>query len=148
MNAARAEQSVDMPLPADIARVRPRRQRIGMNITDLAKEAGVSRDTLSDLEAGTKRPHPETVDKVLAALDRIEQEVGLDDDSLPGVRPIGDPADDLYEVAIEDGTRRVVVKGRPKDAQERQEIADTAARLMREAEADARRSDTGGRAVP
>ena len=150
MNVAYAEQSVDMPLPADVARVRPRRQRIGMKIAELAEEAGVSRDTLSDLETGKKRPHPETVEKVLAALDRIEHEVGLDEDTPPlpdGVRPIGDPADDLYEVAIEDGTRRVVVKGRPKDAAERQEIAETAMRLLREAEADARRAGRG-RAVP
>ena len=120
-----------------------------MTITDLAQEAGISRDTLSDLEAGNKRPHPETVDKVIAALDRIEQEVGLDEHTLPeGVRPIGDPADDLYEVAIEDGTRRVVVKGRPKDAQERREIEAAAVRLLREAEADAHRAATRGRAVP
>lgn len=115
MRATREEQSAAMR--ADGARVRARRQRMGMNIVDLATEAGISRDTLSDLEAGNKKPHPDTVAKVLGALGRLEEEMGLDDDSLPpGARRIGDPMDDLVEFTVEGHSGiRAVVKGPIRD---------------------------------
>lgn len=107
------EQSRHMPRPEDVAQVRPRRNRLGMKINELAQEAGISRDTLSDLEAGNKKPQPDTVNKVLTALDRIEREVGLNPETTPlppGVRPVGDPTYDLVEFTIEGnfGVRAVV----------------------------------------
>jgi transcriptional regulator with XRE-family HTH domain len=93
-----------------------------MNITELAQEAGISRDTLSDLEAGNKRPQTDTVDKVTAALDRIEREVGMDVPPLPeGARRIGNPADDLVEFTVEGNFGvRAVVKGPIRDLDELQ----------------------------
>lgn len=111
MNAAHAEQSPPVTANEDVEQVRRRRQRIGMKITELAQEAGISRDTLSDLEAGNKRPHADTVEKVLVALERLETEMGMDAPPLPpGARYLGDPADDLIEFVIEgtDGIRAVV----------------------------------------
>lgn len=109
------EQSV--PMRTDVGQVKARRLRLGYNITDMATEAGISRDTLSDLEAGNKRPHPDTLTKVLTALDRLEREIGLDAGSLPpGARRIGDPADDLVEFTIEGNFGvRAVVKGPVRD---------------------------------
>lgn len=132
MVVTNGEQSRSVQQPEPVARVRARRQRIGMKITDLATEAGVTRDTLSDLEAGNTRPHPDTVAKVLGALDRIEKEVGLDEASAPplpeGARYLGDPADQLVEISIEGNLGiRVVVKGPIRDIAE---IRRTAAELI------------------
>lgn len=127
-------------------RIAERRTRLGLSVSALARAAGVDRGRLAKIEDGTAaNVRPATIGAIDRALDEIEaqREAPLPE----GVRPIGDPADDLYEVAIEDGTRRVVVKGRPRDAQERREIEQAAVRLLREAEADARRAGRG-RAIP
>lgn len=128
-------------------RIAERRTRLGLSVSALARAAGVDRGRLAKIEDGTAaKVRPATIGAIERALDELE--AAKREAPLPeGVRPIGDPADDLYEVAIEDGTRRVVVKGRPKDARERQEIAETAMRLLREAEADSRRAGRG-RAAP
>lgn len=60
------------------AQVRARRERLGMAIRDLATEAEVSRDTLSDMESGAKDFRQATLGKVLRALDRLETEMGID----------------------------------------------------------------------
>lgn len=59
------------------AQVRARRERLGMAIRDLATEAEVSRDTLSDMESGAKDFRQATLGKVLRALDRLEAEMGI-----------------------------------------------------------------------
>lgn len=122
MTATDEQQSV--PMKTDGTRVRARRLRMGMSIVDLAGEAGVSRDTLSDLEAGNKRPHPDTVTKVLSALDRLEEEMGIDGPLPAGAHRIGDPADDLIEFTIEGtGGIRAVVKGPIRNMEELQAAA-------------------------
>ena len=109
------EQSV--PMRTDVGQVTTRRDRLGYTIAELAAEAGVDPDTLSDLEAGRRRPQVSTLNKVLAALDRLEKEVGLDASSLPpGARSIGNPEDDLVEFSIEGNFGvRAVVKGPVRD---------------------------------
>jgi transcriptional regulator with XRE-family HTH domain len=100
----------------DVGQVKARRLRLGYNITDFAAEAGISRDTLSDLEAGNKRPHPDTLAKVLDALERLEREMGVGAPLPAGARRIGDPADDLVEFSIEGNFGvRAVVKGPIRD---------------------------------
>lgn len=92
-------------------RVQERRERLRISKSELAREAGVNRDTLTDLEAGKGRPHPTTVEKIDEALTKLEQESGLE--ALPAPRPIGDPKDNLVEVNIlgPDGAVRAVVRG-------------------------------------
>ena len=58
--------------------VRERRLRLGMTLDDLATEVGVSPDTISDYETGKRKPRELTVAEVLAALDRIAQQAGID----------------------------------------------------------------------
>lgn len=57
-------------------RVKARRQRLGMHVTDLAREAGVNRNTLSALEAGSSFNRT-TLTKVERVLDQSETECGL-----------------------------------------------------------------------
>lgn len=76
MTVAYEEQSRVVRNDGD--RVRARREQMGLNVTDMAKEAGVSRDTLSDLESGKRAPHPSTLAKVVEALTRLEEEMGMD----------------------------------------------------------------------
>lgn len=97
---------------SDGAEVKRRRKRIGMTVEDLAAEADVSRDTLSDYEKGVRKPHPSTVRKVREALERIEHETGLD---APGRS--GDIIE--FEVSGDYGVR-VVVRGPIRDADELQ----------------------------
>lgn len=120
MTVASGEQSG--PMRTDVGQVTARRTRLGYTIAELAGEAGVDPDTLSDLEAGKRRPQPRTLDKVLAALDRLEAEVGLDPASLPpGTRRIGEPKDDLVEFTVEGNFGvRAVVKGPIRDLDELQ----------------------------
>lgn len=59
-------------------RIRARRLHLGMSIDDLAREAGVSPDTLGDFEAGKRRPRALTMSKVVAGLERIEEGAGID----------------------------------------------------------------------
>lgn len=109
------------PMRTDVGQVKARRQRLGYTITELASNAGISRDTLSDLEAGNKKPHPDTVDKVLDALDRLEEEVGMNAPLPDGARRIGDPKDDLVEFTVEGNFGvRAVVKGPIRDLEELQ----------------------------
>jgi transcriptional regulator with XRE-family HTH domain len=146
MLAVREATSVAAVTEGAGQRIAERRTRLGLSVRALAQVAGVDRGRLAKIEDGTAtNVRAATIGAIERALDELEAQR---ETPLPeGVRSIGDPADDLYEVALEEGGRRVVVKGRPKDAQERQEIADTAMRLLREAEADVRRAGRG-RAVP
>lgn len=59
------------------AEVKTRRERLGLTIRDLAAEAGVSRDTISDLESGRKDFRQLTLSKIQRALDRLEEEAGI-----------------------------------------------------------------------
>ena len=77
MSAMRAEQSAPVR-PVTGREIAARRKRIGLRQKDLAEQAEVSRDTISDWERGTRRPQVQTVEAVVAALDRLEEEMGID----------------------------------------------------------------------
>lgn len=65
------------PMRTDGPEVTKRRERLGMEIYELADEAHVNRDTLSDWEAGNTKPQTRTVNKVMRTLDRLEEEMGI-----------------------------------------------------------------------
>lgn len=60
-------------------RIRERRTRLGMTVKDLAERAGVDRGRLAKLEAGEPAIRATTIGAVEAALDRIEEETGMND---------------------------------------------------------------------
>lgn len=101
---------------SDGEEIRRRRKRIGLSISELAQEAGISRDTLSDLESG-KNPNPResTVDKLDATLTKLEGESGLDTPAATS-----DPHGLIeFEVKGDFGVS-VVVRGPVEDADELQ----------------------------
>lgn len=105
--------------------VRARRVRLGMTIDQLADEAGVDADTLGDYESGRRNPRDITKQKVASALERLEEETGLN----------APPPEDVLSFDVQtDGGFRVVVKGPMKDADEvRRQVSE----LLR----DMRRTD-------
>lgn len=112
--------------------VRRRRKRIGMSIEELAAEAQVSRDTLSDYEGEIRKPQPDTRRKVREALERIEHETGMDDPGRGG---------DIIEFEVSgDFGVRVVVRGPIRDAEELQRSVGA---LVREIRASGPGSVTG-----
>ena len=122
-------ESVDMTIVQG-AEVRARRLRLGMTIEQLADEADVSADTLGDFEAGKRQPRELTLSKVAAALDRIEEEVGIDAPT-PGAGVVS------FDVSAEGGFH-VVVKGPIADADKLREQVTAIIREMRN------RDDTQG----
>jgi DNA-binding XRE family transcriptional regulator len=58
-------------------RVTERRERLKLNKSELAKESGVHRDTITDIENG-KGFQAATMGKIDETLTRLEQEAGLD----------------------------------------------------------------------
>lgn len=107
--------------------VRARRLRLGMTIEDLAREAKVSPDTLSDFEGGVRQPRDLTVSKILSALDRIEVETGMDDPALDLAQQGGLVS---FDVQAEGGFH-VVVKGPVADADLLREQVTAIIREMR-----------------
>ena len=71
------------------ASVRARRERLGMDIVELAAEAGVAKDTLGDGEAGRRKLRPATWGKITRALDRLEAEAGVNAPRVVSTEPIG-----------------------------------------------------------
>jgi transcriptional regulator with XRE-family HTH domain len=121
-------QSANVNQSADIGEdVRSRRERLRMTISELAAEAGISRDTLSDLEVGAKTPQPKTVGKVLDALARVETEVyGATGVDVPAATPT--TAEQMEIVVEGDLGVRVTVKGPISD---REALVDSVAKIMR-----------------
>lgn len=107
------------------SQVRARRERLGMGIRDLAREAGVSRDTLSDMESGTKDFRQTTLAKVMRALDRIEEEAGFDAPP-PATEESGHVV--RFEVKGVYGADALVVEGPIEDIAELEAAVD---RIMR-----------------
>lgn len=105
--------------------VRQRREALHMTIEQLAAEASVSADTLSDFETGARRTQYTKVRKIAEALERLEEDAGI---TAPAARHPGGSDRDLIEVEY-DGTR-VFVRGPVAD---RDAIAEMASRLIREA---------------
>lgn len=58
------------------SRITERRERLKLNKVELAKESGVHRDTITDIEAG-KGFQAATMAKLDEALTRLEQEAGI-----------------------------------------------------------------------
>jgi transcriptional regulator with XRE-family HTH domain len=67
----------------DRARIRARRERLGMSLRDLEKESGVNRATIASVETGDKNVRSASVKAITAALDRIEGEISGPYDSDP-----------------------------------------------------------------
>lgn len=136
MAGGNAEQSAGMENEG--RRVRERRLRLGMTIDDLASEADVSPDTLGDFEAGNRTPRELTVSKVLSALDRIEEEVGLHAPPQPAQpSPLGEGFIE-FDVSGDFGVH-IIVKGPVTDADilQRQVIG-----IIREIRAEQGKGDT------
>lgn len=120
-----AEQS--RPMRTDGADVTRRRERLKFEIYELADEAGVNRDTLSDWESGkTKRPQTETVNKVLSTLDRLEQEMGFN--APPARHPENEEHLVRFTVKGVYGAEALVVEGPVDDIAELEAAVD---RIMR-----------------
>lgn len=77
MTITYAEQSTPVRTPGG-RDIKVRRERLGLKGYELADHAGINKDTLSDWERGKRNPHPDTVKAVVAALARLEEEMGID----------------------------------------------------------------------
>ena len=67
------------------ARIKQRRERLGLSGRQLEKESGINRQTIADAEAGKTSVRPTTLRVIEAALDRLEEEVSGPYDSEHGV---------------------------------------------------------------
>src|SRR5689334_10955415 len=112
--------------------VRLRRERLGMDKSQLAREAGVSRETLAAIERG-EGFRRSTLTKIEHALDEAEKEAGLEAAPLPAppAAQSGSATSDPHVVTIR-GTRGgdidVVVSGPIGDIDK---LAETVERLLR-----------------
>jgi transcriptional regulator with XRE-family HTH domain len=96
--------------------VEARRVKLGMSVKALAETAGVDRSRVVAIEAGEPTVRAATLGAVMAALDRLEDEMGMRDADHPSTRAIGDPSEDLVEFTIEGNFGvRAVVKGPVRD---------------------------------
>lgn len=117
--------------------VRERRERLGMNVTDLAREAGISRDTLGDFEAGTKGFHAATLGKVMRALDAAELEAfGASGQDVPAPTPGGATYETIEFVVEGDFGVKVTVKGPIRDRGELEQSVANIIRSIREGRDD------------
>lgn len=103
------------------ARVKARREKLGMKVKPLADAAGVDRGRLGLFEEGAVEPTDTWIRRVEGALDRLEHEMWLDDDT-----------DDLVEFTIEGNFGvRAAVKGPIRDIDKLREAAAQFARELR-----------------
>jgi transcriptional regulator with XRE-family HTH domain len=124
MTITYAEQSIPVR-PSSGRDIKARRDRIGLTIKELAGRAEVSRDTLSDWERGARNPQSETVEAVLAALDQLEEEMGITAPA-PGQGP--SPGLVRFEVTGVYGADALVVEGPVENIAELEAMID---RIMR-----------------
>lgn len=127
VTAMAAAQSRPVRAVAGGSDVRARRERIGLKIYELADEAGVHKDTLADWERGRRNPNPDTVQAVLAALDRIEEEMGIDEPVPPPATKAA-PGMVRFEVTGVYGADALVVEGPVESIAELEAAID---RIMR-----------------
>lgn len=93
-------------------RIRDRRSALGMSQEDLAREAGVNRDTVGAIENGLGFRRS-SLTKIEEALSRIEKEAGMDAPAVSGAE-----GSDLIEFDVTgDFGVHVVVKGPVRDAE-------------------------------
>jgi transcriptional regulator with XRE-family HTH domain len=123
MTLTYAEESIPVR-PSTGRDIKARRDRIGLTIKELAELAGVSRDTLSDWERGARDPQAKTVDLVLDALDRLEDEMGIK------APPAHGPSPGMlrFEVTGVYGADALVVEGPVENLAELEAMID---RIMR-----------------
>lgn len=106
------------------ALVQGRRTRLGMSVSALARAAKVDRGRLSALEAGDDTVQDRTIGAVMSALDRLEQEMGMES-------PVGSE-EGLVEFVVEGNFGvRAVVKGPVRDMEKLQEAVAQLVREMR-----------------
>lgn len=109
-------------------RIRQRRTRMGLSVREFAERAGVDRGQVSKIEKGEVRPHASTLGQIETALDRLEQELGMDapdvtTDDMVEFRVAGNfgvdvvvrgPVRDM--AALEESVSRLIAKmSRPSD---------------------------------
>lgn len=84
------------------AAVRARREHLGMNVSGLAKLAGVDRGKLAKFEEGEDTPSPAWISRVERALDAFESETGHEpgevDSSKVAPEPLRFTFHDIYGV--------------------------------------------------
>ena len=108
MNRLPKAQSLTMNEGAE---VQARRERLGMDKKQLAIEAGVSRQTLAEIEAG-KGFRASSLTKIVRALERAEAEAGITGTPAQGVE-----SSDFIEFDVSgDFGVHVIVKGPIRDA--------------------------------
>lgn len=89
-------------------RIEERRSRMGISARELAQLAGVDRGQLAKIERGEANPRSSTIGALETALDRLEQELGMD---APDVRP-----EDMVEFRVAGNFGvDVVVRGPVRD---------------------------------
>ena len=59
-------------------RIQERRTRMGLSAREFAERAGIDRGQLAKIEKGESRPQAATLGQIETALDRLEQELGMD----------------------------------------------------------------------
>lgn len=111
------------------ARVRERRERLGLDKKGLAAEAKVNRNTIAAIESGESFNRT-SLAKIERALDSLEMEAGFD---APPAKVAADEQD-LVEFRVEGvlGVQAVVVKGPVKDVRE---FEGSIARILRQVQA-------------
>ena len=62
--------------------LRQRREQLGLSKRKLASKAGVAIDTLIYYEAGKRKPHQRTIDKILSVLDKMEAQSEIQSDGI------------------------------------------------------------------
>lgn len=91
----------------EVINISARRRRIGLSVSALAKRAGIDRNQLAAIEKGESQPRDTTLDKIVAALAALEEEMGIDDEESPPTESglVSFEIDGVY------GAKRVVVSG-------------------------------------
>jgi DNA-binding XRE family transcriptional regulator len=117
-------------------RIKQRRERLDMGKQELAKLAGVSRDTLAAIEGGPGFRRS-SLTKIERALDQLEEEAGME-----APPPVSAEAEqqDLVEFRVEGvmGAQAIVVKGPVKDVQL---FEQSIARILKQLRGEADESD-------
>lgn len=107
MARKKREQSGDME--DDAAQIQVRRENLGVTKAELAREAGVSRTTLTDIEAG-KGFQRSTFVRIDRALRKLEEEYGHN--APPPPQPSAQENRIAFEVELPDGRiARIVTRG-------------------------------------
>lgn len=120
-------------------RVTERRERLEMNVKQLAAEAGISRNTLSALESGSSF-NRSTLAKVEKALEALEKEAGLEAPPPAPSSGSSGEGEHLVEYRVEGvlGVRAIVVKGPVEDIPA---FEASIARILRQVQSEGPASD-------